>query len=223
MGRRFVLPEIIHFFVLITLVWLMISFFLPKILKGKFIPGWPMQRERLTAMAITITSATMSRIEKDGSAWRTPLSWIGDAVERNPWRIRDRCVSGNADRWWEALFLHSGPAVFPTIENALGRIIAMLSFICSVGNIPLASLLWAGWHQLRRRDFVYLRRFDCHSDRNYLCEILRSPRRCLDHRDLLHLDGSRGNYRRSHLQRIRIDCAGSKTAKRDRIRAHHLE
>jgi uncharacterized protein len=46
-------------------------------------------------------------------------------------------------RWWEALLLQNGPAVFRIIENALiGPIIAMLSFVCS-GNIPLANLLWA--------------------------------------------------------------------------------
>src|SRR5206468_7229117 len=46
--------------------------------------------------------------------------------------------------WWEALFLESGPAVVRSIENALvGPIIAVISFVCSVGNIPLATLLWA--------------------------------------------------------------------------------
>src|SRR6266446_81468 len=46
--------------------------------------------------------------------------------------------------WWEGLFLQSGPAVVRSIENALvGPIIAMISFVCSVGNIPLASLLWS--------------------------------------------------------------------------------
>ena len=71
---------------------------------------------------------------------------LGDAVEGNFWRICDRWVFATLTphRWWEALFLQSGPAVFRMIENALvGPIIAMLSFVCSVGNIPLASLLWA--------------------------------------------------------------------------------
>jgi uncharacterized membrane protein YraQ (UPF0718 family) len=46
--------------------------------------------------------------------------------------------------WWEALFLQSGPPAVRMIENALvGPIIAMISFVCSVGNIPLASLLWS--------------------------------------------------------------------------------
>ena len=46
--------------------------------------------------------------------------------------------------WWEALFLQNGPAIVRLIENALvGPIISVISFVCSVGNIPLASLLWA--------------------------------------------------------------------------------
>ena len=46
--------------------------------------------------------------------------------------------------WWEGLFLQTGPPVVRLIENALvGPIIAMISFVCSVGNIPLASLLWS--------------------------------------------------------------------------------
>jgi uncharacterized membrane protein YraQ (UPF0718 family) len=46
--------------------------------------------------------------------------------------------------WWKALFLEHGNATVRLIENAaVGPIIAVASFVCSVGNIPLASLLWA--------------------------------------------------------------------------------
>ena len=46
--------------------------------------------------------------------------------------------------WWQTLFLETGPAPLRLIENALvGPIIAIISFVCSVGNIPLASHLWA--------------------------------------------------------------------------------
>jgi len=46
--------------------------------------------------------------------------------------------------WWKSLFVESGSPLFRLIENAaVGPIIAILSFVCSVGNIPLASLLWA--------------------------------------------------------------------------------
>ena len=46
--------------------------------------------------------------------------------------------------WWKALFLTGGPAWLRLIENAMvGPLIAVFSFVCSVGNIPLASLLWS--------------------------------------------------------------------------------
>ncbi len=45
--------------------------------------------------------------------------------------------------WWGALFMTSGPQFLRLVENAVvGPIIAVLSFVCSVGNIPLASWLW---------------------------------------------------------------------------------
>ena len=48
------------------------------------------------------------------------------------------------DGWWKALFLTNGPAWLRLVENAfVGPLIAIVSFVCSVGNLPLASLLWS--------------------------------------------------------------------------------
>jgi uncharacterized protein len=47
--------------------------------------------------------------------------------------------------FFNALFLTSAPAGVKLIENAIvGPIIAVLSFVCSVGNVPLAAVLWSG-------------------------------------------------------------------------------
>ena len=47
--------------------------------------------------------------------------------------------------WWRILFLQNAPAPVRLIENAVvGPLIAAASFVCSVGNIPLASVLWSG-------------------------------------------------------------------------------
>jgi uncharacterized membrane protein YraQ (UPF0718 family)/YHS domain-containing protein len=49
------------------------------------------------------------------------------------------------DSFFNALFLTSAPAGLKLIENAIvGPIIAILSFVCSVGNVPLAAVLWSG-------------------------------------------------------------------------------
>lgn len=45
---------------------------------------------------------------------------------------------------WQAAFLH-GHGVWTAVENAVvGPAIAVVSFVCSVGNVPLAAALWHG-------------------------------------------------------------------------------
>jgi uncharacterized membrane protein YraQ (UPF0718 family) len=42
-------------------------------------------------------------------------------------------------------FLTSAPSAVQTIWGAfIGPVIAVLSFVCSVGNVPLAAVLWSG-------------------------------------------------------------------------------
>ena len=49
------------------------------------------------------------------------------------------------DSFFNALFLNSAPAGVKLVENAIvGPIIAVVSFVCSVGNVPLAAVLWSG-------------------------------------------------------------------------------
>ena len=47
--------------------------------------------------------------------------------------------------FFQHLFIRHAPAPLPTLENVIvGPIIAVLSFVCSVGNVPLAAVLWSG-------------------------------------------------------------------------------
>ncbi len=47
--------------------------------------------------------------------------------------------------FFNSLFLKHSSSVVSTIENVIiGPIIAVLSFVCSVGNVPLAAVLWSG-------------------------------------------------------------------------------
>jgi uncharacterized protein len=47
--------------------------------------------------------------------------------------------------FFNALFVTHAPAGVKLLENAIvGPIIAVLSFVCSVGNVPLAAVLWSG-------------------------------------------------------------------------------
>jgi uncharacterized protein len=47
--------------------------------------------------------------------------------------------------FFNGLFIEHAPAGLKLAENVIvGPIIAMLSFVCSIGNVPLAAVLWSG-------------------------------------------------------------------------------
>ena len=76
--------------------------------------------------------------------------------------------------FFEHLFLRHAPAPLPTIENVIvGPIIAVLSFVCSVGNVPLAAVLWSGGISFAGRARVPVRRPDRAADPADLPQVLR--------------------------------------------------
>ncbi|MDQ6781243.1 MAG: permease [Candidatus Eremiobacteraeota bacterium] len=47
--------------------------------------------------------------------------------------------------WWQHLYLAAAPGLLRDVENALvGPLVAIISFVCSIGNVPLAAVLWQG-------------------------------------------------------------------------------
>jgi hypothetical protein len=48
------------------------------------------------------------------------------------------------DALWTALFLSHDPVWSKVIGPLIGPIVAVISFVCSVGNVPLAAVLWNG-------------------------------------------------------------------------------
>jgi uncharacterized protein len=49
------------------------------------------------------------------------------------------------DDVFNGLFVSDAPGALRTLENVLvGPLIAVLSFVCSIGNVPLAAVLWSG-------------------------------------------------------------------------------
>ncbi|HWH21317.1 MAG TPA: permease [Solirubrobacterales bacterium] len=49
------------------------------------------------------------------------------------------------DDFFNVLFITDAPPFLRTLENVIvGPLIAVLSFVCSVGNVPLAAVLWSG-------------------------------------------------------------------------------
>ena len=49
------------------------------------------------------------------------------------------------DAWWRAVFLTAAPGPWRLLENVVaGPLLAAASFVCSIGNVPVTSLLWSG-------------------------------------------------------------------------------
>ena len=49
------------------------------------------------------------------------------------------------DAWWKAMFLQdASPWIKMPFDALIGPVVACLTFVCSIGNVPLAAVLWAG-------------------------------------------------------------------------------
>jgi uncharacterized membrane protein YraQ (UPF0718 family) len=48
------------------------------------------------------------------------------------------------DSFWQQLFLTGHPLAAKLWGPLIGPVIAILSFVCSIGNVPLAAVLWQG-------------------------------------------------------------------------------
>jgi uncharacterized membrane protein YraQ (UPF0718 family) len=48
------------------------------------------------------------------------------------------------NEFWEAFFLSADPVGSKIVGPLIGPIVAIFSFVCSIGNVPLAAVLWNG-------------------------------------------------------------------------------
>lgn len=48
------------------------------------------------------------------------------------------------DSFWQAFFLTGNPTLAKLEGPLVGPLVAIISFVCSVGNVPLAAVLWRG-------------------------------------------------------------------------------
>lgn len=102
----------------------------------------------------------LDREEGSNASWKskikTRLGWknaagytMGDFIMLRKELLIGFAVAGLAStlvpvHFWRALFL-TGHGFFSALENAIiGPFIAFISFVCSIGNVPLAAALWHG-------------------------------------------------------------------------------
>src|SRR5712692_6797978 len=48
------------------------------------------------------------------------------------------------DSFWNAFFFSNNPTIAKIVGPLIGPLVAIVSFVCSVGNVPLAAVLWRG-------------------------------------------------------------------------------
>ncbi len=146
LGWKFVLAEFVGAFVLIGMMWSLVRLFLPK--------------------TVELEISRRAVAEEEGGCCHSDHEHGHETPKRSKWRrlasaflmdwqmlwkeilggflIAGLLAAVVPPTWWEALFLHTENAPLRLIANALiGPLIAIASFVCSVGNLPLAQLLWA--------------------------------------------------------------------------------
>jgi uncharacterized protein len=148
-GWQFALAEYIGGIVMIVLMTVLLRLFVSRRLEAQ-------AREH----SIEADTGHQHQMAGEQLSWRERLTsvraWSDVAHNfRGDWQMLWKEISlgfllagfiaqfGNG--FFEHLFIHNAPQPLPTIENAIvGPIIAVLSFVCSVGNVPLAAVLWSG-------------------------------------------------------------------------------
>jgi uncharacterized membrane protein YraQ (UPF0718 family)/YHS domain-containing protein len=150
MGWQFLLAEFIGGAILIILFSIVGKIFFPKSQQAKIMEHLDKATNTKEDMLSDITEVDMLQ-----TADRTFITKIKDAASYSLSDIRmlkyelliGFLVAGLIAKavpvsFWRSLFI-SNHGVYTDIENAaIGPIIATLSFVCSVGNIPLAAALY---------------------------------------------------------------------------------
>src|SRR2546429_680371 len=149
-GWQFTLAEFVGGIVLVALMAVLLRLFVsPRLEEGP----------RRHAQAAD-TGHQHRSAGSEGMSWRQRLgsadAWSDVAHNfRGDWQMLWKeitigfCLAGFigllGNDFFNGLFIHNANPALRTIENViLGPIVAVLSFVCSVGNVPLAAVLWSG-------------------------------------------------------------------------------
>jgi uncharacterized membrane protein YraQ (UPF0718 family) len=152
MGRLFVLAEFVGAFVLIATMWALVRLTLPKGLEEEARQRSSQDEEAMMMCCAESGALGLPFWEKIKSR----KSWlaVAEAFQMDVAMVWKELFVGFLiagflmvlvpATWWQSVFVTHAPTSLRLVENAVvGPLIAMASFVCSVGNIPLASWLWS--------------------------------------------------------------------------------
>jgi uncharacterized protein len=98
-------------------------------------------------------------VEERGSIWQRLLSPQGFTATANyfvmDWAaiwidifagflIAGALAAWIPESWWQSLFLEDHETLSKLWGPLIGPLVAIISFVCSIGNVPLAAVLWNG-------------------------------------------------------------------------------
>jgi len=150
MGWHFVLAEVVGAFVLIGIMWLLTALTLPRALIEQARQHGEGEEEGGCCHGHDHSHHDHGAPQTASAGKRIAGAFFMDVGMMWKEILLGFLIAGflmavvPADGW-KALFLQDAPWPLRLVENAfVGVIIAVASFVCSVGNIPLAALLWSG-------------------------------------------------------------------------------
>ena len=152
---QFTLAEFIGGPIMIVLIAVAFRLFI----RARLISAAREQAERGLAGSMEGHAVMDMSVQSGGSIWRRLVSRDGYTAVSNifvmEWAavIRDvvigLLIAGAVGAWvpgsfWQHLFLTGHPLAAGLWGPVIGPVIAVLSFVCSIGNVPLAAVLWNG-------------------------------------------------------------------------------
>jgi uncharacterized protein len=155
MGWQFTAAEFVGGPVMIIVLALLFRLFV----RSRLIDAAREQAERGIAGSMEGHAAMDMSIQGDGSFWRRLISGPGftsvSHVFVMEWLaiLRDLVlgllIAGAIAAWvpgsfWQSFFLADHPGWAAIWGPLVGPIVAIVSFVCSIGNVPLAAVLWNG-------------------------------------------------------------------------------
>ena len=134
LGWQFTLAQLVGGIFMITFMSVFFHFFLPKPLIASAIT----QTQNDPVVNMEEHSRAMSIISRYffmdwSSLWSDILLGIFIAGALSTWI---------PDTFWTILFCKNNSALAHIVNPLIGPVIAILSFVCSIGNVPMAAVLW---------------------------------------------------------------------------------
>jgi uncharacterized membrane protein YraQ (UPF0718 family) len=130
-----------------------------RLLRPRLVDEAKQQADRAIAGSMEGHAAMDMSVAGSGSFWRRVSSPAGfTSVSHNfvmEWAavLRDIAIglfiAGAAAAWipdsfWQSLFFTEHPAAAKIWGPIIGPLVAIAAFVCSIGNVPLAAVLWNG-------------------------------------------------------------------------------